>query len=163
MVSAPTRGDRRAKSLGMRSNAHSSGRQLKPVVQEDPTGCAIACAAVLSGTSYQNAKRVATALGIHVEDSTLWSETRPMVRLLTRLGIPVNRSVSPFIDWESLPDLALLAIKWHLEHGRPHWHWVVFVRARDRAYVLDPKKGLASNIRTDFGRMKPKWYLRLRS
>ena len=34
---------------------------------------------------------------------------------------------------------------------------VVFVRQADQAYVLDSKKGLRSNRRTDFGRMKPKW------
>jgi hypothetical protein len=27
--------------------------------------------------------------------------------------------------------------------------------------VLDPKKSLQTNRRTDFGRMKPKWYIPL--
>jgi hypothetical protein len=35
----------------------------------------------------------------------------------------------------------------------------VFVRERGLACVLDSKRGLSSNCRTDFGRMKPKWYI----
>lgn len=163
MVPARTRESRRAAVGDACRDEPGKGSRVKPVVQEDPTGCAIACAAALSGTTYKKAKRVANALGIHVDDSALWSETRPMIRLLTRLGFRVNCSESPFTDWDSLPDLALLAIKWHLERGRPHWHWVVFVRETEGCYVLDPKKGLASNVRTDFGRMKPKWYLQVRT
>jgi len=29
----------------------------------------------------------------------------------------------------------------------------------DGAVVLDPKRALRTNVRTDFGRMKPKWYI----
>lgn len=45
------------------------------------------------------------------------------------------------------------------QRGKPYWHWVVFIREDCYAYVLDSKKGLKRNIRTDFGRMKPKWYI----
>jgi hypothetical protein len=62
-----------------------------------------------------------------------------------------------------LPNQALLAIKWHVEKTGPAWHWVVFVREGPRAYVLDPKKALRANQRTDFGRMKPKWYIEIKS
>ena len=58
-----------------------------------------------------------------------------------------------------MPDCALLAIKWHREKGKPFWHWVVFVRDGEDEYVLDSKKALKSNVRTDFGRMNPKWYI----
>lgn len=133
-----------------------------PVVQEDSTGCAIACAATVSGMTYKETRRVAAALSICVDDPTLWSDTRPIARLLNHLGFRLSRHKTPFMDWHSLPDLALLAIKWHRGEPRPHWHWVVFVREGGAAYVLDPKRGLATNIRTDFGRMKPRWYLRLR-
>jgi len=56
----------------------------------------------------------------------------------------------------------LLSTKWHLEDGKPFWHWVVFVREKDRTYILDSKKALRHNKRTDFGRIKPKWYIGLR-
>lgn len=41
------------------------------------------------------------------------------------------------------------------------WHWAVFVREGTKQYVLDSKKALKSNIRTDFGRMKPKWHIKV--
>jgi hypothetical protein len=59
----------------------------------------------------------------------------------------------------ALPNLALLSTKWHLENGQPYWHWVVFVREGGQPCVLDSKKSLRINRRTDFGRMKPKWYI----
>jgi len=62
-------------------------------------------------------------------------------------------------SWEALPDLALLAIKWHMGKGKPHWHWVVFVREEGRARVLDSNRSLRRNVRTDFRRMKPKWFI----
>jgi hypothetical protein len=132
---------------------------MKLVIQLEPTGCGIASAAAIAGTTYSRAKSAAHALGIDAADPRLWSETRHVRRLLAHFGVRVARSGTPFRSWDALPDLALLSIKWHREKGRPAWHWVVFTRAGGRARVLDPKKGLRRNARTDFGRMKPKWYI----
>ncbi len=135
---------------------------MKPVIQEEKTGCAIAAAAALAGISYRLARKVANGMGIFAEDPALWSDTRPIRRLLNRLGISTHPGETPFTGWDTLPDRTLLAIKWHLENGKPHWHWVVFVRKdTHNSYVLDSKKGLTSNVRTDFGRMKPKWYIEI--
>ena len=130
---------------------------MKPVIQQDITGCAVASAAVLSGISYATAKQVADTMGLTIDDPAWYSETGSMFRLLAKLGIKTGVESKPFSGWDSLPDCALLAIKWHLQKGQPYWHWVVFVRADDHSYVLDSKKGLKTNIRTDFGRIKPKW------
>lgn len=40
---------------------------MKPVVQEEKTGCAIASAAAIAGISYQEAKKIANELGIYGE------------------------------------------------------------------------------------------------
>lgn len=132
---------------------------MTPVIQEEPTGCGIAASAALAGISYLEAKRCANALGIYAEDTALWSETDQVRRLLRELGVAVAATETPFTSWESLPDKALLAIKWRMERGRPFWHWVVFVREQRDARVLDSKKSLRSNLRRDFGRMKPGWYI----
>lgn len=132
---------------------------MKPVVQEDITGCAIASAAAIAGTSYARVKRVANGLGIYADDPKLWSDTIYIRQILSYFGIATGSGQNPFNDWESLPDCALLAIKWHLEGGWPSWHWVVFVRESDQKYVLDSKKALKLNVRTDFGRIKPRWYI----
>ena len=132
---------------------------VRPVVQLDRTGCGIAASAAIAGLGYREAKSIAKSIGIRVEDEALWSNTAHVRRLLRRLGIRARAGETPFRSWRALPDLALLSTKWHLERGRPYWHWVVFVRDGSGAYVLDSKKALSRHCRTDFGRIKPKWFI----
>ena len=134
---------------------------MKPVIQQERTGCAIASSAAIAGVSYKKAKSVANSLGIYAEDSTLWSETKHIRKILKQLNINISKSETKFKNWESLPDRALLAIKWHMKKGKPYWHWVVYVRENNHEYVLDSKKSLKTNKRTDFGRIKPKWYIKI--
>ena len=131
----------------------------KPVIQQDPTGCGIASVAAIASLSYAQTKAIALSLGISAQDERLWSETAPVRRLLEHLGVKTDLAEHPFRSWESLPDLALLSIKWHIERDRPYWHWVVFLRDRRGACVLDPKRSLRHHVRTDFGRMRPKWFI----
>jgi len=132
---------------------------MKPVIQLERTGCGIASVAALAGVSYRQAKRTANRLGVFAEDGRLWSETHYVRRLLRKYGLRPSRKTTPFVSWSKLPEQALLAIKWHQERGRACWHWVVFVRQSGRSYVLDSKQSLTRHVRTDFCRMKPKWFL----
>jgi hypothetical protein len=132
---------------------------IKPVLQRERTGCGIASVAAIAGLSYARVRAIAGSLGISAQDERLWSATAHVRTLLEHLSVKTGRSELPFRSWESLPDLALLSIKWHLEKGRPFWHWVVFVRDDRGARVLDPKKSLRRHVRTDFGRIKPKWFI----
>lgn len=134
---------------------------MKPVIQEEVTGCGIAASAAIAGISYAEAKAVANESGIFADDQSLWSKIEPVQQLLKQLGFQTAKSTSPFSSWEALPDLALLAIKWHEEKGLPFWHWTVFVRDTSSCYVLDSKKVLKQHVRKDFGRIKPKWYLKV--
>jgi ABC-type bacteriocin/lantibiotic exporter with double-glycine peptidase domain len=132
-----------------------------PVVQEELTGCGIASCAAIAQISYSKAKKIANNLGIFTYDRTLWSQTNHVKKILKKLGYKTQEEETPFSSWRSLPDLALLAIKWHLENGVPFWHWVVFIREKSGdAYVLDSKKSLRTNVRTDFGRIRPKWSIK---
>ena len=132
---------------------------MRPIVQEDKTGCAIASAAAIAGVTYQDAKNKATHLGISINDSALWSNKSHVLKLLKELGVQTSNTKETFAAWEVLPNCALLPIKWGKENGQPYWHWVVFVRDGDQSYVLDSNKSLKSNIRKDFGRMKPNWFI----
>lgn len=136
---------------------------MKPVIQKERTGCGFASVAALAGVSYDRAKAEANRLGIFAEDRKLWSDAKYVRKLLRNFGVSVAGKEQRFVAWEKLPDRALLAIKWHLENGTPFWHWVVFAREGKSLYVLDSKKGLKRNKRSDFGRMKPKWYIRVNS
>ena len=132
---------------------------MKPVVQLERTGCGIASVAVLAGVSYRQAQGVANRLGIFAGDSRLWSETHHVRRLLKEYGVRPAHTEVPFTSWEALPDLALLAVKWHTKRYRAFWHWVVFWRGPRGPVVLDSKRTLRRHVRTDFWRMKPKWFI----
>lgn len=132
---------------------------MKPVIQLERTGCGIAAVATLAGMSYRETQRMANRLGIFAGDSMLWSETHHVRRLLKEYGIRSASTEVPFTSWEALPDLALLAVKWHKERHRSFWHWVVFLRGPRGPVVLDSKRVLRRHVRTDFGRMKPKWFI----
>ena len=134
---------------------------MKPVLQQEKNGCAIASSAAIAGISYTKAKKIAASLGISADDSTLWSSTKPVRAILKKLGITTSASKALFKNWETLPDCALLAIKWRKENGTAYWHWVTYVREGENEYVLDSKKALKSNTRTDFGRIKPKWFIKV--
>lgn len=132
---------------------------MKPVIQEEITGCGIASSAAIAGLTYQQAKKVANEMGIFAGDSCLWSDTAYVRQLLAKLDIETSNVEHPFTNWEDLPSCALLSIKWRVKSGKPFWHWVVFVREGQDQYVLDSKKALKANVRKDFGRMKPKWFI----
>ena len=134
-------------------------RSIKPVVQLERTGCGIASVAVLAGVSYESAQRTARRLGIVAADDRLWSRTAHVRCLLKRYGLRAHAMEMPFSSWSFLPDTALLAVKWHRVGRRPFWHWVVFVREQGRDYVLDSAPALKRHLRTDLGRIKPKWFI----
>lgn len=134
---------------------------MKPVVQEEVTGCGIASSAAIAGVSYEEAKKVANGMGIYADDQSLWSSPQHVRNLLAKFGIETDQRETPFENWESLPECALISTKWHLEKGRPFWHWAVFVREGNEQYVLDSKKSLKTNVRKDLGRIKPKWYIKV--
>ncbi len=135
---------------------------LKPVVQEETTGCGIASAANILGKTYSEMKRVANAMGIHASDESLWSDTRYVRRILSGADVEISPDETPFESWNALPDLALLSIKHHREGGRNFWHWVVFKRIDGQPFVLDSASYLPSNVRTDFDAMQPKWFIEVK-
>ena len=134
---------------------------MKPVMQEEKTGCGIASSAAIAGISYNEAKEIANGMGISAEDQALWSDTQYVRSLLAELGFRTGKKEIPFKSWESLPDCALLSLKWHGTSGKPFWHWAIFMREDNKRYVLDFRKSLKNQVRTDFGRMKPKWHIKV--
>ncbi len=132
---------------------------LQPVVQEEATGCGIASVANIVGKTYAEMKAIANVMGIYAQDTTLWSDTRYVRRMLSTSDVTTSTDEIPFESWDALPDLALLSIKHHQNDGKNFWHWVVFKRIDGQAVVLDSASYLPSNIRTDFNEMHPKWFI----
>ncbi|TXD98619.1 hypothetical protein ES754_03500 [Psychrobacter frigidicola] len=132
---------------------------MKSVIQEEVTGCGIAAVANILGKTYPEIRAIANAMGIYADDTSLWADTEYVRKLLSRAGITVSKYETPFTSWDELPDVALLAIKYHCEKGMNYWHWVVFKRIEGQSVVLDSVSYLSSNIRTDFDAMQPKWFI----
>ena len=132
---------------------------LKPVVQEEVTGCGIASVANIAGKTYQEMKAIANDMGIYADDKSLWSDTHYVRELLSHEGFKTSDNEIAFESWDKLPDRALLSIKNHQEEGINFWHWVVFKRIEGQPFVIDSASYLPSNIRVDFEAMHPKWYI----
>ncbi|MDB6061420.1 MAG: hypothetical protein JWM78_1523 [Verrucomicrobiaceae bacterium] len=129
------------------------------VVQEETTGCGIAAVANIVNLSYAEVKAKANSLGVFAEDKALFSDTQYVRALLREYGVNTAAKEVPFNTWQTLPELALLAIKYHLEEGRPFWHWVVFKREQGISAVLDSAINLQHSERTDFEAMQPEWFI----
>jgi|TARA_Y100001934_G_C11904069_1_gene563607 hypothetical protein len=135
---------------------------LKPVIQEEPSGCGIASVANILGKTYQEMKTRANAMGIYAEDKSLWSDTQYVRRMLSSARVGTSPTEVAFESWSKLPDLALLSIKHHQEDGKNFWHWVLFKRVNGQPFVLDSASYLPSNIRTDFDEMQPEWFIEVK-
>jgi len=132
---------------------------MKVVVQEEETGCGLACVAMLAGERYRSVREAAAELGVSAADEALWSDTAPVRRLLAHFGIKAEAGEVPFSGWAHLPEPALLATKLHYREGRAFWHWVVFVREPEGPVVLDPAAHLTENRRSDLEAIMPAWFI----
>lgn len=133
---------------------------MRPVIQEEKTGCGIASAAVIASMSYQQAKDIANQHGISASKEALYTTTQPVRRLLDKLGFDTGEQIE-FADWDDLPKCALLATKWHERNGKAYWHWSVFYRSEGQNIVFDSSTALVSPIRTDFENIEPKWFIKV--
>ncbi|MEE9354046.1 MAG: hypothetical protein V3U75_00495 [Methylococcaceae bacterium] len=131
------------------------------IIQEEVTGCGLASVANIIQSPYAVVKAKANSMGIFADDDKLYSDTQYVRILLKEYGVQVSSNEIPFNSWETLPDMALLAIKYHEEKGSSFWHWVVFKREHGISVVLDSAAYLEENKRTDFQDIKPEWFIEI--
>lgn len=136
---------------------------MKPVIQEEVTGCGIASVANILGKTYSEMRESANSMGIYATDESLWSDTHYVREMLISFGVKTSDTEVPFQSWDDLPDLALLSIKHYTENNKDFWHWVVFRRENSESFVLDSASYLTSNKRIDFNEMYPKWYIEVKN
>ena len=129
----------------------------KIVIQEEPTGCGIACVAMIAGKSYGEVKQLANTQGIFAEDEALYTSTTYVRKLLSDYDIEVSEIEHAFDSWENMPEKALLATKYRIEEGCPRWHWSIYVA--NPPSILDPAAYLDTNIRTDFSDIQVEWFI----
>ena len=134
---------------------------FKPVKQLEVTGCGLAASATVVGVDYQQMRDYANSIGIYATDEELFSKTDYVRKLIREFGVEISDTEEPFTCWSGLPDRALLSTKFHIENGKPYWHWVVFERIDGSEYVYDPAPSLDTPIRMDFDNISPEWFIEI--
>jgi len=132
---------------------------MKTIIQEEINGCGIAAVATILQKPYEELQAVANSLAIFASDKRLFSDTEYIRRLLKQYSVPISDQEIPFVSWQTLPDLALIATQYHIENNIAYWHWSVFQRMAGQAVVLDPAAHLKNHQRTDFEAISVEWYI----
>lgn len=134
--------------------------QIKRIIQDDATGCGLACVAMIAGATYAEAKKVALDSGILKLQKTFYTTSNNLIRLLECFDIKakIGRKVS---YWSSIQSVSIVAI--NFREGSNSWHWVVYVPDENQGYVLDPHKKIKTDQRIDFSRMRLRSYIPIES
>ena len=128
------------------------------VVQDDDTGCGIACVAMIAGVSYEDAK--AAVFSKSFRKKVFYTSGPDLRRGLERFGLTLRPAARArrFESWRRLESTSIVAVE-QTPRNKAHWHWVVFVNDGTRRYVLDPS--WPEIVRTDFRKMEGRSYLRV--
>lgn len=125
-----------------------AAQSVRLVRQKDPTGCGIACIAMLSGTRYKDVRSRFKEIGPRLTDGKrFYTNAKEVCRLGALFGVEFERTrLTPIYNLENLPDLAILRVS-NLCGDTRNWHWVVFQRGDGKREVFDPQKKRLQKIR----------------
>ncbi|WP_308318795.1 cysteine peptidase family C39 domain-containing protein, partial [Vibrio metschnikovii] len=116
------------------------GGKMRRVVQQDRTGCGLACIAILAGTEYSNVKDRALDLFNLESSDEFYTNASELQKLGQEFNLNVGAKRRVFKGFNALPDLAILAINYR--ENEDTWHWVVYCRDEGNEFVIDPKKAV---------------------
>jgi len=124
---------------------------MRRVIQRDITGCGLACIAMLSGKSYSEVRKKAMdKLGFE-DHGVFYTNTSQLVSLGREFSLNLGKRRRKFKGYDALPNIAILAINYREKSDT--WHWVIYHKSSTKEYVLDPKKSIKNNKRTDLSRI----------
>ena len=114
----------------------NSVRIKKRVEQGDEPGCGIACVAMVTGQTYKKTRIFFDEHVFLTTDKKPHTRHYQLRRALEIFGVKTEKR--PFHYWRSIETHAIVPINRQVDGG---WHWVVFVRAGNRPYIMDPAPG----------------------
>jgi ABC-type bacteriocin/lantibiotic exporter with double-glycine peptidase domain len=120
---------------------------IQRVIQEDDLGCGLACVAMVTGMTYWQVRTLAIELELYDPETSTGLNHQNMKELLDAYAL-TSSSMYRLENWHQLPAISIIGIK----STAPHW--VVAIRTRDDAYLIDPSPQIAHEYRRDFGRMR---------
>ena len=127
------------------------------VKQEDPTGCGLACIAMLAGFDYKAVRELAIEKLGFDDSGTFYTDTKDLRGLASIFNIELGKRKRRFKSFGELPEIAILAINY--KEDSDTWHWVVYRRTSNDEFVYDPKTKIKTDKRQDFYRINAKWFL----
>ncbi len=130
---------------------------MRRVKQGDPTGCGLACIAMLANSDYNSVRKLALEQLGFDDSGSFYTGTKHLRDLANSFNIELGKKRRQFKSFGELPEIAILAINYKEELDT--WHWVVYRRTKNDEFVYDPKKNIKANKRRDFGRIKARWFL----
>ena len=131
-------------------------KEIKRIIQDDASGCGLACVAMIVGATYAEVKKVALDNGILEEKRTFYTISRDLISLLNYFNFKAERG-RKVSHWSSIQSLSIVAI--NFRESSNSWHWVVYVPDENQGYVLDPHKKIKKEQRRDLSRMKLRSYI----
>lgn len=126
---------------------------MKRIIQEDGSGCGLACVAMVAGVTYAEARVFAVDYLDFDPLGPFYTEIIDLRYMLSEYGYGLSR-YTPFKAYEYISPLAILEI----ERSGNHNHWVLYVKCGLDRYILDPAQGVKSERRRDWHRMRPVSY-----
>ena len=128
---------------------------VQRVVQEDGTGCGLACVAMVVGCTYAEIRILAiNELGFDPA-GPFFTDYADIRAMLASFGYRLSRRRS-FTGYGSLSPLCLLGVE-RAGSGEED-HWMVHVKCGLDRYVLDPAGKVKSERRRDWWRISPVSY-----
>lgn len=144
--------------------------------QENQRGCGLACVAMICDVPYkavrkefieQNGEPEYDYSPIRGSTTKRYGTTSTDLHLLFAANdVKSNQKLLSFKGWDKLPDICILSVNHRKElmggTKRSMWHWVVYDGINEVVYdpyIYNDKS--RSNIRKDYKRMRPKYYLRV--
>lgn len=132
--------------------------EIERVIQEDPTGCGIACIAMLVKEPYSYVKKILLK-NYFFENSNVFYTNSSDLRIGMEIFGIKSKKARAIKYWSTIKDLSIVAINYSEKSNT--WHWVIYVpdNVGKYDYVIDPKKSIKTLKRTDFKKMKLKLYI----
>lgn len=130
---------------------------MERVIQEDATGCGLACVAMVAEVTYAEVRQVAVdVLGFDLM-GPFYTDHHEVRWMLAEFGYALSR-YTPFKSYSPISPLSLLEI----EKAGGCNHWVLLVKHALDMYLLDPAEHIKKAKRRDWHRLKVVGYMNIR-
>ena len=110
-------------------------RTMRLIKQKNPTGCGVACVAMIAGVEYLDSKTVFCKLLDRNKDKrkSLRTYSEDLKSLLFEFGI--ESEIKETTSWRGLSGVSIVAVNWE----GIKFHWVIVIKDKNRFIVIDPE------------------------